>query len=151
MSGPVKRYRLYAPAHHMVEDRDGYWIGRDDYEAVVRERDEAREQLRETREQRRRWHQAAIDLRCKVDLMAARLLDGTWAYSIELMQERDQLRALLDEAQRDAARYKWLRDVWWLGDYFDTPDPMAHATTAEEFDAAIDEARILRAGEGVKG
>ena len=97
MSGPVKRYRLYAPAHHMVEDRDGYWIGRDDYEAVVRERDEAREQLRETREQRRRWHQAAIDLRCKVDLMAARLLDGTWAYSIELMQERDQLRALLDE------------------------------------------------------
>lgn len=63
----------------------------------------------------------------------------------------EQLRTLLDEEQRDANRYKWLRDVWWLGDYFDTPDPMAHATTAEEFDAAIDEARILRAGEGVKG
>ena len=58
----------------------------------------------------------------------------------------EQLRALLDEAQRDAARYRWLRDVWWLGDYFDTPDPVTHANAAEEFDEAIDEARIPRAG-----
>lgn len=60
--------------------------------------------------------------------------------------EAIELRAQLAEAQRDAARYKWLRDVWWLGDdYFDTPDPMAHANSADEFDAAIDEARIPRA------
>ena len=63
-------------------------------------------------------------------------------------EERDELRALLDGAQRDAARYKWLRDVWLLGDdYFDTPDPMTYANSAEEFDAAIDAERIPRAGE----
>ena len=62
-------------------------------------------------------------------------------------EERDELRALLDGAQRDAARYKWLRDVWWLGEYFDTPDPVTQVNSAEEFDAAIDEARIPRAGE----
>ena len=61
-------------------------------------------------------------------------------------EERDELRALLDGAQRDVARYRWLRDVWWLGDYFDTPDPVTHANAAEEFDEAIDEARIPRAG-----
>lgn len=70
-----------------------------DYETVVRERDEARRDLAAMREQRREWHKAAIDLRCKVDLMASRLLDGTWTYGIELMQERNELRRALDEAK----------------------------------------------------
>ena len=68
-------------------------------------------------------------------------------FRMELATKRnEQLRTLLDEEQRDANRYKWLRDVWWLGDYFDTPDPVTHANSAEEFDEAIDEARIPRAG-----
>ena len=62
-------------------------------------------------------------------------------------EELDELRALLDGAERDVARYRWLRDVWWLGDYFDTPDPVTQANSADEFDAAIDEARIPRGGE----
>ena len=72
-------------------------------------------------------------------------------FRMELATKRnEQLRALLDEAQRDAARYKWLRDVWWLGDYFDTPDPVTHANSAEEFDAAIDEVRIHRSAQALK-
>lgn len=63
-----------------------------------------------------------------------------------LQTELNALRALLDEARRNSERYLFLRDGWWLCDeYADTPDPMVHATTAEEFDTAIDDARIPRA------
>ena len=125
MSGSVKRYRLDVPLYNMVEDPHGYWIDRDDYEAVVREREEAERKLADALQSVQSWQMEVLGRDSDIE----------------------QLRTLLDEEQRDANRYKWLRDVWRLGEYFDTPDPVTQANSAEEFDAAIDEARILRAGE----
>ena len=122
MSGSLKRYFPQRDAQgreaKIEEHPHGYLVAFRDYETVVRDNDGLRAELNFARD----------DIR-------------------DLAAEIDQLCALLDEAQRDAARYKWLRDVWWLGEYFDTPDPVTQANSAEEFDAAIDEARILRAGE----
>lgn len=45
------------------------------------------------------------------------------------------------ELRRDAERYRWLRDHWWLDDKADaTPAPMMNAQSPEQFDAAIDAA-----------
>ena len=96
-----------------------------EYEALVREREEAERKLADALQSVQSWQMEVLGRDSDIE----------------------QLRALLDEAQRDAARYRWLRDVWWLGEYFDTPDPVTQANSADEFDAAIDEARILRAGE----
>ena len=53
------------------------------------------------------------------------------------------------DVQRDAERYRWLRDGWWLDPRADvTPDPMMSAETPEQFDAAIDAARAAEAKEG---
>jgi len=42
------------------------------------------------------------------------------------------------ELRRDAERYRWLRDHWWLDDKADaTPAPMMNAQSPEQFDAAI--------------
>lgn len=67
MSGP-KRYRLLTPSHNMIEDPEGYWMGRDDYETVVRERDDySRAMMTEEREKnelRRVLDEAPHDVRC---------------------------------------------------------------------------------------
>lgn len=125
-----------------------------DYEAVVRERnrleqacDEYRTEigmLRATREQAERERDGLArdcdGLRAELNFARDDIR--------ELAASRDTLCRALDEALRDADRYRWLRDVWWLGDaYFDTPDPMVSAETAGVFDAAIDDARLPRAGE----
>ena len=55
MSGPVKRYRLDAPAHHMTEDPSGYWIGRDDYDTLARELAEARAECEPSDAMLRAW------------------------------------------------------------------------------------------------
>jgi hypothetical protein len=61
------------------------------------------------------------------------------------LSPNDHLRSLeklVRELTPDAERYRFLRDRWWLDDTAeDTPDPMAFAETADEFDAAVDEAR----------
>lgn len=121
MSGPVKRYHC----EDHWESENGTFYHESDYEAVVRELAEAREKLESV----------------------TVVKDGMIRVSKELSDEVEKLRALLDGAERDVARYRWLRDVWWLGEYFDTPDPVTQANSADEFDAAIDEARIPRGGE----
>lgn len=52
-------------------------------------------------------------------------------------------------AARDAARYRWLRDGWWLDPESEkTPDPMTFANTPEQFDTAIDAAMAATAQPG---
>lgn len=52
-----------------------------------------------------------------------------------------EVAAEVAELRRDAERYRWLRDHWWLDDKADaTPAPMMNAQSPEQFDAAIDAA-----------
>ena len=84
MSGSVKRYRLDVPLYNMVEDPHGYWIDRDDYEAVVRELAAAREKLESV----------------------TVVKDGMIRVAKELSDEVERLRALLDEAQAEHERLR---------------------------------------------
>ena len=71
----MERYRLDVPLYNVVEDPHGYWIDRDDYEAVVRELAAAREKLESV----------------------TVVKDGMIRVAKELSDEVERLRALLDE------------------------------------------------------
>ena len=72
------------------------------------------------------------DLQCVHDHMLS-LLD-------EARSERDSLAARLAEAERDAARYRWMAEHWAYADgtiFFDGFDCGAFATLNDAIDAAI--------------
>lgn len=63
------------------------------------------------------------------DALAARLAEAT-SFGVECQKSLEEARARLAEAERDAARYRWLRDRAWPFEF--------KGNNPEDADAAID-------------
>lgn len=59
-------------------------------------------------------------------------IDGDWVLAEDHIAECDALKARLEEAERDAVRYRWLRDRAWPFEF--------NGDTPADADAAIDAA-----------